>query len=99
MPISPPLGGNLIGMNITDVDRIDIVQQKLFNIRQFAEETLKILNYICIDKQHDEFKQQSYAGKAEGYAGQYTKKDPLLVGEEATQQDSIEEEEVEECLS
>jgi len=39
-------------MDITDMDRINAVQQKLCEVKTWVDETLRILNYVCIDEAH-----------------------------------------------
>ena len=42
-------------MDITDMDRINAVQQKLCEVKTWVDETLRILNYVCIDEAHKQF--------------------------------------------
>ena len=44
-------------MDITDMDRINAVQQKLCEVKTWVDETLKILNYVCVDEAHKKFKE------------------------------------------
>jgi len=43
-------------MDITDMDRINAVQQKLCEVKTWVDETLRILNYVCVDEAHKKFK-------------------------------------------
>ena len=43
-------------MGITDMDRLNAVQQKLCEVKTWVDETLRILNYVCIDEAHKAFK-------------------------------------------
>ena len=54
-------------MEITDMDRLNAVQHKLFEVKTWVDETLRILNYVCIDEDHKAFKA---ASKATTYPGQ-----------------------------
>ena len=47
-------------MDITDMDRINAVQQKLCEVKTWVDETLRILNYVCVDEAHKQFKAQEY---------------------------------------
>jgi len=44
-------------MDITDMDRINAVQQKLCEVKTWVDETLRILNYVCVDEAHKKFKE------------------------------------------
>ena len=44
-------------MEITDMDRINAVQQKLCEVKTWVDETLRILNYVCVDEAHKRFKE------------------------------------------
>ena len=43
-------------MEITDMDRLTAVQSKLCEVKTWVDETLRILNYVCIDEAHRKFK-------------------------------------------
>ena len=43
-------------MDITDMDRINAVQHKLCEVKTWVDETLRILNYVCVDEAHKQFK-------------------------------------------
>lgn len=43
-------------MEITDMDRINAVQKKLCEVKTWVDETLRILNYVCVDEAHKKFK-------------------------------------------
>ena len=45
-------------MDITDMDRINAVQQKLCEVKTWVDETLRILYYVCVDESHKKFKSQ-----------------------------------------
>jgi len=47
-------------MDITDMDRINAVQHKLCEVKTWVDETLRILNYVCVDEAHKKFKAQEY---------------------------------------
>jgi len=51
-------------MDITDMDRINAVQQKLCEVKTWVDETLRILNYVCIDEAHKQFKATTPLSKA-----------------------------------
>ena len=58
-------------MDITDMDRINAVQQKLCEVKTWVDETLRILNYVCIDEAHKQFKTTTPLSKANKiYPGQ-----------------------------
>ena len=38
------------------MDRINAVQHKLCEVKTWVDETLRILNYVCIDEAHKKFK-------------------------------------------
>ena len=58
-------------MDITDMDRINAVQQKLCEVKTWVDETLRILNYVCIDEAHKQFKATTPLSKAnKNYPGQ-----------------------------
>ena len=40
------------------MDRINAVQKKLCEVKTWVDETLRILNYVCIDETHKKFKEQ-----------------------------------------
>ena len=44
---------------ITDMDRLNAVQHKLFEVKSWVDETLRILNYVCIDEDHKAFKRSN----------------------------------------
>ena len=79
-------------MDITDMDRINAVQQKLCEVKTWVDETLRILNYVCVDEAHKKFKAQEYKlnaqlqplSKASTYPGQL--KDITLVADEETEE-------------
>ena len=61
-------------MDITDMDRINAVQQKLCEVKTWVDETLRILNYVCIDEAHKQFKATTPLSKANKiYPGQLAK--------------------------
>jgi len=43
-------------MDITDLDRLNAVQHKLSEVKNWVDETLRILNYVCVDEAHKRFK-------------------------------------------
>jgi len=58
-------------MDITDMDRINAVQHKLCEVKTWVDETLRILNYVCIDEAHKQFKSTIPPSKATDlYPGQ-----------------------------
>ena len=58
-------------MGINDMDRINAVQQKLCEVKTWVDETLRILNYVCIDEAHKQFKSTNAPlSKAATYPGQ-----------------------------
>ena len=85
-------------MTVTDIDRISAVQNKLFEVKAWVDETLKILNYVVIDTEHKAFRDNSSVGlplsKAGLYPGQY-QEDTITAEVEG----DTEEEEEEECTS
>jgi hypothetical protein len=58
-------------MTITDIDRISAVQSKLYEVKAWVDETLKILNYVRIDKEHEVFTTTSSSKAPDLYPGQY----------------------------
>jgi len=75
-------------MDITDMDRINAVQQKLCEVKTWVDETLRILNYVCIDEAHKKFKATTPLSKA----------NKIYPGQLAEQRDDNSEE-IEECSS
>ena len=71
-------------MDITDMDRINAVQQKLCEVKTWVDETLRILNYVCIDEAHKQFKASTPLSNASTYPGQL--KDITLVADEETEE-------------
>jgi len=77
-------------MDITDMDRINAVQQKLCEVKTWVDETLRILNYVCVDEAHRQFKAGGITwvdkplSKASTYPGQL--KDITLVADEETEE-------------
>lgn len=59
-------------MTVTDIDRIAAVQNKLFEVKEWVDETLKILNYVRIDKEHEAYTQRASSNAT--YPGQYPPK-------------------------
>ena len=83
-------------MTITDIDRITAVQNKLFEVKAWVDETLKILNYVCIDKEHRDFKLTPLSKAAGIYPGQFA--EPLM-GDQIIAEEVGDAEEEEECSS
>ena len=52
-------------MDITDLDRLNAVQHKLSEVKNWVDETLRILNYVCVDEAHKRFKQRPSPGQIE----------------------------------
>ena len=78
-------------MDITYMDRINAVQHKLCEVKTWVDETLKILNYVCIDEDHKQF------SKAASHDNAY-KTDNLYQGQLGEVRD-LEAEEDELCSS
>ena len=72
-------------MEITDMDRLFAVQNKLSEVKTWVDETLRILHYVCVDEAHRQFTDNEPLSKAANdglYPGQITE---IATAEEDTE--------------
>ena len=84
-------------MDITDMDRINAVQQKLCEVKTWVDETLRILNYVCIDEAHKAYKEKEIVPGTISCMYNSSKADKIYPGQLAEQINDNDE--IEECSS